>query len=267
VVVTGLPPADGIDREAESSFARCYGHPDLGPITVVIPAFEEEGSIGAVVSRVPAQVRGHPVRSLVVVDGGSDGTAQVAADHGAFVCQCPVNRGQGATIRLGYRVALDHGARWLVTIDADGQYDPAEAETVLAPVIAKEADVVLGSRRLGRNETGARLRTVGVHAFAVVISLLFRQRLTDSSSGFRALSAEVAATVRLEQRQYQSAEFLISALSHRFRVIEVPITMRPRLAGRTKKGNDLSYGLRYAGVIWTTWRRDRRLGAPGGAHQ
>jgi len=200
---------------------------------------------------------------VVVSDGSKDKTAGVAKTHGALVADVPVNRGQGAALRLGYRLAREGGARYIVTTDADGQYNPAEIERVLAPVVAGEADFVTGSRKLGSQETNDPVRRLGTWVFAVTISLLTRQHITDSSFGLRAMRAEVTGTVRLEQPQYQSSELLIAVLAHGFRVSEVPATIHKRQVGESKKGHNAIYGLKFAGVVLGTWWRERQRRVPG----
>lgn len=257
--MTGVSAGTGgsVDEEAIEAFAREYGT-DLAPVAVVMAAYREEGSIGDVVSAIPATVCGRTTSTIVVVDGSDDDTAEIARKNGALVCDVPVNRGQGAALRLGYALARAGGASYIVTIDADGQYDPAEIATVLAPVVAGEADFVTGSRRLGRQETDDVVRHLGVRVFAWVTSLLSGQRITDTSFGLRAMRAEVTGEVRLRQPQYQSAELLIGVLARGHRVREVPGSMLRRTAGESKKGHNLLYGLRYARVVGGTWWRERR---------
>src|SRR5690606_18553931 len=125
----------------------------------------------------------------------------------------------------GYQIARDGGARYIATIDADGQYDPAELEVVVAPLVAGEADFVTGSRRLGRESTSDGFRRLGVRFFAALVSLLTGQRITDTSNGLRAMRAEVTAAVELQQPQYQASELLIGTLARGFRVVERPTTM------------------------------------------
>ena len=171
-------------------------------------------------------------------------------------CCCPVNRGQGAALRLGYRLALEHGADYIITTDADGQYDVADFPVVLAPLLEGRADFVTGSRVLGHQHTQDRVRRLGVHVFAWLASALVGRRLTDTSFGLRAMRAEVPAALTLLQPQYQSSELLLGALSRGFRVVEVPGTMHVRTAGTTKKGRNLVYGSRYARVVLGTWWRE-----------
>jgi glycosyltransferase involved in cell wall biosynthesis len=246
-----------IDAEALKTFTDEYGT-ELPPVAIVIAAYNEEKGIGGVVDSIPATVAGHETAVVVVVDGASDGTAAAARKRGALVCDVPVNRGQGAALRLGYRIAREGGAKYIVTTDADGQYDSAQIPVVLDPVVRGEADFVTGSRRLGRQETYDRVRRLGVHVFAWLVSRLTGQRITDTTFGMRAMRAEVTAAVTLNQPQYQASELLIGVISHGYRVAEVPATMRRRTAGKTKKGGNLVYGYRFSRVVVGTWWRERR---------
>jgi glycosyltransferase involved in cell wall biosynthesis len=226
----------------------------------VIAAYNEEGGIGPVIAALPTAVAGLPTATIVVADGCKDGTVQEARDHGAIVCDVPVNRGQGAALRLGYRIAREGGAQYIVTTDADGQYNPAEIDTLLSPVVNGEADFVTGSRRLGSEETKDPVRRLGVRVFAITISALTGQKISDTTFGMRAMRAEVTGVVRLDQQQYQAAELLIGVMCHGFRVLERPATIHKRKVGESKKGHNAIYGLHFIGVIARTWWRERVLG-------
>jgi hypothetical protein len=252
------PYPDAMDAATVREFARTEGEVTFAPVVVIIAAYNEERCIGAVLAAVPPMSCGVPVDTLVIVDGCTDGTAEVARRHGARVCELSSNRGQGASLRLGYALARRGGARYVVTTDADGQYDMAELPLLLQPLIDDEADFVTGSRALGRRETSDPVRHLGVGVFAALASVLTRQRLTDTSFGFRAMRAEVTETVTLVQAQYQASELLLGVISHGYRVLEQPMTMLGRTAGKTKKGNNLVYGMRYARVLVGTWSRETR---------
>lgn len=249
---------DPIDQRAEAAFDTRFGQLTFAPVVVIIAAYQEESTIGAVLDAVPARCCGLAVDTLVVVDGATDGTAAVARARGAYVCVCDANRGQGAALRLGYGLARRHSARYLVTTDADGQYDSSQLARLLDPLVTDQADFVTGSRWLGDQASTDRVRRAGSRFFAAVTSLLTGQHVTDTSFGFRAMRADLTGAITLRQPQYQSAELLIEVLAHGDRVVEVPMTMRDRSAGESKKGTNLTYGTRYAAVLLGTWWRHWR---------
>ena len=261
-----------IDDDAITALADACGERvrRLPPVAIVIAAYNEAGAIGPVVEALPAEVCGLATATIVVADGCADSTAAEAAQAGAMVCDVPVNRGQGAALRLGYRIARQGGAAYIVTTDADGQYNPAEIQAVLAPVVAGEADFVTGSRRLGSQETKDMIRRAGVRFFAGTISLLTGQKISDTTFGLRAMRAEVTGAVQLSQPQYQASELLIGVITHGYKVSEVPATIHRRRVGESKKGqnplykmhipgvNNFFYGARFARVAYGTWWRERQ---------
>ena len=259
VLEAELARLDPAERPAAVAFLA--GHP-VGagaPLAVVIPAYNEEPTVAGVIGEIPSEAAGLQIEVIVVVDGAKDATAQRAALAGALVCDVPVNRGQGAALRLGYWLARARGARVIATIDADGQYEPREIGRVVEPILAGQADFVSGSRRLGKELTTDRVRHLGVLVFGALISVLVRHRITDPACGIRAMRADVTGAVTLEQPQYQASELMISAALHGFRLAEVPTTMRDRgtHATGTKKGGNFGYGVRFARAAVHTWWRDR----------
>jgi glycosyltransferase involved in cell wall biosynthesis len=239
-------------------FRRRHGTASFAPVLVLMASYLEADNIGPVLKAIPAEVDGLQVSTLVVVDGGDDGTEDIVVSHGAYCAALPVNMGHGVALRLGYELAATYGARFVVTMDADGQNDPAEIPQLLAPVLADEADFVVGSRRLGTDETTDRVRKAGVVVYARIINALTGQHLTDTSNGFRALKIDVLRDVTLEQDQYQTAELIISAASRGWRITERPVTWHARTSGASKKGHNILFGAQYARVIVRTWLRDRR---------
>jgi len=160
-------------------------------------------------------------------------------------------------LRLGYQLAAEHGAKYVVTVDADGQDEPGAIPDLLAPLVSGEADFVIASRRLGTDETTDPMRRAGAVVFSAVINRLIGQHLTDTSNGLRALRIEVLEDVTLEQDQYQTAELIISAAARGWRLAEVPVVRHPRTSGTSKKGRNALFAYRYARVIARTWWRER----------
>ena len=247
------------EQSAAAAFLAAYPPGAGSPLAVVIAAFNEEPTVAEVVAEVPKEAAGLASEVIVVVDGARAATATQALSAGALVCDVPVNRGQGAALRLGYWLARARGAEVIATLDADGQYEPLELGRVIEPIVSGRADFVTGSRRLGAELTTDAIRHAGVIMFGALISVLIRQRITDPACGVRAMRADLTAAVTLEQPQYQASELMISAALAGFRVAEVPTTMRDRgaHATKTKKGGNFGYGLRFARAAITTWNRDR----------
>jgi glycosyltransferase involved in cell wall biosynthesis len=254
-----LDKLDPVERDAVDAFLAVHPPGAGAPLAVVIPAYNEEPMVADVIGEIPGTAAGLATDVIVVVDGAKDKTAARAAEAGALVCDVPVNRGQGAALRLGYWLARARGAQVIATIDADGQYDPDEIAKVVQPILDGKADFVSGSRRLGSELTTDKVRHAGVIVFGAIFSLMVRHRVTDPACGLRAVRPEVTAAVILEQPQYQASELMISAALHGFRLAEVPTTMRDRAshAGHTKKDGNFLYGLRFGRAAASTWWRDR----------
>jgi glycosyltransferase involved in cell wall biosynthesis len=230
----------------------------LAPAVAVIAALNEQDSLGAVLDAIPAMACGLQVDTLVIDDGSTDGTGDVVRQReGVYLARLDRNCGHGVALRLGYQLASEYAAQYVVTLDADMQWDPVEIPIVLEPLVTDEADFVIGSRVLGTAETDDSVRHLGVTVFAKLVSLLTRTHVTDTSSGFRAMRVELTQTVPQVQVQYQTSELLIGAIYHGYRIAERPITMHKRLAGESKKGTNVLYAGRYARVILTTWGRER----------
>lgn len=249
-----------VEQGAVREFFTANPPGEGAPIAVVIPAYNEEPTVGAVVRGIPREIGGKAVEVIVVVDGSDDRTADEARSAGALVCDVPHNRGQGLIFMLGYWLAFKRGAEFIATTDADGQYDETEFDRVLEPLLSGHADFVNGSRRLGTELTTDPMRHAGVIFFGAVMSALIRQRITDPASGMRAFRTIVTRTVKLEQIQYQTSELLISTAMNGFKIAEVATTMRDRPEGATltKKGPNLLYGMRFARAILLTFQRERK---------
>lgn len=250
-------PDDAVDRLVLAHFDEA--HPTLpdAPVMVVIPAFDEEATIDEVIRRVPAKLAGSAPLVVVVSDGSRDTTVDVARRAGALVLDVPINRGQGAALRLGYLLAFRRGVRIVGIVDADGQWDPADLATGVDLVDQGIASFAQGSRRLGSSTVGDPFRNLGVRVFAFIASALIGQHIGDTSSGIRVIAAELLGRLRLDQPQYQSAELLLAAAFAGATIVEFPVHMVARRAGTSKKGRNWRYGLRYARVMARTYLRER----------
>jgi len=228
-------------------------HPLTGDILVIIPAYNEANNLERVLPKIPLMICGKSVKVLVVDDGSRDETAGVAASLGAGVARHTVNFGGGAALETGYQIARALGPDVLVSLDGDGQHDPGEIETLVAPIVTNQADLVIGSRFLGSADHYSVTRLIGVKIFSGLINRLMGTRITDCASGFRALRPSVLKEVSLRQEQYHTAELIIIAAKHQKRIVEKPIHMAARYSGQSKKGRDFQYGLGFLKAIIRTW--------------
>ncbi len=230
------------------------GH-DLGGVLVCIPAFEEADNLPAVLAEVPAEVAGLQTRVLVIDDASRDATAAVATAHGAHVVTHPVNSGQGAALQTGYLVAERLGVAIVVTLDADGQHDPAEMPRLIQPIVDDTADFVVGSRRMGGYESESRARDAGITLYTRLINVLGGTEVSDIANGYRAIRASRLSEIAFTEDQFHNPELLLGAARAGLRVAEVPVTIRRRASGVSKKGTNLRYGLGFLRVIVKTWLR------------
>jgi hypothetical protein len=224
-------------------------------ILIVVPAYDEEGGIRAVLRRVPRELLGYKVKTVVVNDGSTDATEAIAVEEGIPVASHVVNRGQGDALRTGFAIARLERAEIVINLDADGQYKPEEIERLVRPIIEDEADFVLGSRFMGFYEEAGSVRHVGVLFFSKMISLHTGTRISDCTNGFRAIRVSELHRLDLREDRFNATEIILEAIKKRLRFEQVPVTMLSRTAGETKKPPKLAYPLGVFRVIISTWLR------------
>jgi glycosyltransferase involved in cell wall biosynthesis len=200
----------------------------------IVPARNEAGAIGGVLDELRAF---DPTLDVVVVDDGSlDATAAIARARGAAVVRLPFNLGIGGAVQTGFKYALEHGYDEAVRLDGDGQHIPAELPKLIGPLEAGQADIVVGSRfAAGNGEYRPPLaRRAGISFFARVVSLLVRQRVTDTTSGFQAVNRRGIALFAADYpHDYPEVEATVMVHKHRLRLAEVHVAMREREHGRS----------------------------------
>ena len=203
-------------------------------VTLIIPAFNEAECIGQVLAEVPPGV----IEEVIVVDNGSvDGTGEIARSSGATVVHEP-RRGYGFACAAGAAAAK---CDRLVFMDGDGSFDPGELTRLVAPLERNEAELSLGSRMLTKLPPGAMPahQIFGNRLISWMLSRLYDARLTDLGP-FRALSRELLFSLDMQERTYGwPVEMVVKVARQRLRIIEVPVSYRPRLAGRSKVGGSL----------------------------
>jgi hypothetical protein len=228
---------------------------DWRGVLICIPAYEEADSLPAVIAEIPNEVAGLRTHILVIDDGSRDGTAVVARSLGAHVVSHPVNSGQGAALQTGYLIAERLGVDVVVTLDADGQHDPTQMSRLVEPIVRDEADFVVGSRRMGEGESDSRARDAGITLYTRLINQLGGTQVSDIANGYRAIRASRLAAIAFTEDQFHNPELLLGAARAGLRVVDVPVTIRRRTAGVTKKGTNLRYGLGFLRVMLKTWLR------------
>jgi glycosyltransferase involved in cell wall biosynthesis len=199
----------------------------------VVPAYNEEASIGSVVADIRAFDPGFEI--VVVDDGSTDATAELARRAGATVLSLPYNLGIGAAVQTGLQYAAENDFDLAVQIDGDGQHDSQELDKLLVPVLSGRADFAVGTRFGGERRYRASVtRRIGIVLFAGVVSLIIRQRVTDTTSGFRAMNRRAIRLFAADYpHDYPEVEATVLVHRHGLRLVEVPVAMRRRANGRS----------------------------------
>ena len=197
----------------------------------IVPAYNEAEAVEAVI----AELRSFdPELGIVVVDDGStDGTAMRAAEAGAEVVRLPFNLGIGGAMQTGYQYAREHGFDLAIQVDGDGQHDPREIALLIEPILEGEADMSVGTRFAGeRRYRPPFARRIGIQLFARVVSIIVRQRVTDTTSGFRAVNrVGIELFASDYPHDYPEVETTVLVHRHKLRMVEVPVAMRTRATG------------------------------------
>jgi len=229
-------------------------------VVVAVPAYNEDRFIGSVVLKL--RTLGFMV--LVVDDGSSDATASVAESAGAIVVRHPLNRGKTAAVQTVFEHARKLDVAALVLLDGDSQHDPADVERLVEPVLAGQADMVVGSRFIGTHSDIPRWRVAGQHALTMATNLGSGLHLTDTESGFRAFSRRALDEMRFRGRGFSlEPEMQFEAKQRGWKVLEVPIQVHYALA---IKRNPLLQGMRTMDAIFRLIAEHRPLlyfGTPG----
>ena len=190
---------------------------------IVVAAFNEAAVIGEVVQELLSLYR----HVVVVDDGSSDTTASVSRRAGASVLHHTLNRGQGAALQTGFDYCLRHGASYVVTFDADGQHQMDEIELLLEPLRSGRADVVLGSRFLGKAPGMPWSRGLVLRLGVMFTRVMSGARLSDTHNGMRALSRRALTQVRITQdRMAHASELIDQIVQGDLSYVEVPVTIR-----------------------------------------
>lgn len=229
-------------------------------IVVAIPAYNEDRFIGSLVLKLRARDR----RILVIDDGSTDATADLAEAAGATVVRHEHNQGKMAAVQTAFEHARRMGAEVLVLLDGDSQHEPADVDGLVEPILSGDADMVVGSRFAGVRSEIPRWRVAGQHALTMATNVGSGLRLTDTESGFRAFSRRA-----LEEMRFTGSGFAIEpatqfqAKARGWKVVEVPIHVHYELP---MKRNPVLHGVGQVDAILRLIAEHRPLlffGVPG----
>ncbi len=233
----------------------------MSKTAIVIPAYNEEKTIGRVISGIRRHVKDPDI--IVVDDGSTDATAEKC--RGAKVVQNKGTMGVGAAVRIGIMEAIKRSPDNIAIIDADGEYDPKDIKKAIAGL--ENADLVLGSRFLKRMPEMKALNKIGNIFFSGLTSLIIGKNITDSQTGLRAMKTEVARNLELSGGYTYTQEMVIQAAKRGHRISEVAISYAKRKNGQSRVAkNVFAYGLRVLPLVlragWkSTAKKERKVSA------
>lgn len=193
---------------------------------IIIPALNEERTIAEVIRSAKENIPFSDI--LVLNDGSTDRTAQLAREMDVMVVDLPFNLGYGAALQTGFRFAERHGYDYVITMDADGQHLPSSVESLLAAMEREGADVVIGSRFLAKGYKPGFMRALGIWLFSMIARSFTGIEITDPTSGFQLLRRNVFSYLALGDNyplDYPDANIIIALHKRNFKVIESPVTM------------------------------------------
>ncbi len=201
-------------------------------ILIIIPAYNEEKNIGSVISDIKNNL---PSADIAVInDGSTDNTSAIARIAGAIVIDLPTNLGIGGAMQTGYKFASENKYDIAIQVDADGQHAAAEIPKILNRLNQKDVEAVIGSRFVIENPKSFQstfLRRMGITFFSKLISSILKQRITDATSGFRAVTKKVIEQFAIDYPEdYPEPEAIVLLHKLGFKIAEVPVTMSPRKA-------------------------------------
>lgn len=202
-------------------------------ILIIIPAYNEAESIQGVISAIKKEL---PEADIIVInDGSRDDTGSIAKRLGVTVADLPYNMGIGAAMQTGYRHAALNDYDIAVQVDADGQHPPGQIRYLITPLLEEKADAVIGSRFLIKGEYHPSLaRNIGIKVFSVVVSMITGKKLTDTTSGFRAVNKRVISFfARNYPDDYPEVEAIVLLHKAGFSIIETAVKMKARAGGKS----------------------------------
>lgn len=228
-------------------------------LVVMIPAFDEEKTIGEVIEKIPRKIDGiKSVKVLVIDDGSTDGTKKTSQKAGADKVVCiPVNFGLGNAFRKGVSTALGMKAGIIVTIDADGQFNPADIPKLIKPIINGSAEMVTCSRFKEKSLEPKMpwIKKFGNHVFTSIVNTFTGKKFTDTQCGFRAYSKEAALRLNTFGGHTYTQEVFLTLASKNLVIEEVACSVKGERDGKSKVvGSIFGYSVKAIMIILRTVR-------------
>ncbi|MFH0970342.1 MAG: glycosyltransferase family 2 protein [Candidatus Diapherotrites archaeon] len=199
-------------------------------LVVMIPAYNEAETIGQVIDEIPSKIKGiAQIQVLVIDDGCTDRTAEIAKSKGAIVLSHPTNKGLARTFQDGLNHAvIEMGANIIVNTDADMQYNQKQIPLLVQPILDGKADMVLGSRFKGWIEDMPIQKKWGNRLATKAVSLVSGLSISDGQTGFRAFSREAALRLNVLSAFTYTQETILQAAHYKLRILEIPVDFRKR---------------------------------------
>lgn len=205
----------------------------MSKILIMIPAYNEEGSISRVVDYM---IENYPNYDYVIINDGSiDDTEVICREKGYYYISLPINLGIGGAVQTGYQYAYENDYEIAIQMDGDGQHNIEYIENMIKPILANEADVVIGSRFIEKQGFQSSLtRRIGIQFLSVLINILCWKRVRDVTSGFRAVNRDYIEVFAYEYpTDYPEPEAIVEVLMHGGIVKEIPVVMNERMEGES----------------------------------
>lgn len=222
-------------------------------LSILIPAYNEENTIGQVIEEIPKSITGiDEIEVIVVDDGSSDKTASIARDKGAIVFSFPNNRGLAKAISFGFLKGIERKTDILLILDADNQYDSLDIPLLVDPIIKKKADIVIGNRQVSSLDHMPIQKRIGNQFVSKILSCVIGEKIIDAQTGLRAFSREALARLHIFSGYTYTQETLMQAKFKGLKILEIPVSFRKRHDESRLISNIFTYAARTTSLVAST---------------